>query len=180
MTTVYTAGHGSRSIDELVALLRAAEVACLVDVRAYPASRRHPQFARAALEHSLAQAGIRYEWEGRALGGRRRPVKDSLHAALNDAAFRAYAGHMDTGEFRAGIERLVEIAGSMRTAIMCAERLPAECHRSLISDFLVAEGNQVLHLVDAEPPQEHRLNPAVRLRDGKLYYDGETQGELKL
>jgi len=63
---------------------------------------------------------------------------------------------------------------------MCAERLPSECHRFLISDFLVARGERVLHLVGAAAAREHRLSPAVRLRDGKLYYDGETQGELKL
>ena len=180
MTTYFTAGHGNRSIDEFVALLKESVIECLVDVRAYPASRRHPQFARAALERSLAEAGIRYEWEGKALGGRRRPAADSPHAALRSPAFRAYADHMASAEFRGGIERIEAAARSGRVAVMCAERLPWECHRFLISDYLVAGGATVVHLVNAGSSREHRLNSVARLRDGKLVYDGATQGRLEV
>jgi len=180
MSIIYTIGHGNRPIEEFHRLLREAGVECLVDVRAYPASRRHPQFERATLEQSLPAAAIRYVWEGKALGGRRKLAIDSPHAALKSPAFRAYADHMGTEEFREGVARLVGLARSTRAAIMCAERLPWECHRFLISDYLVAGGENVTHLVNAGAAQEHRLNPIVRLRDGKLIYDGETQGELKL
>jgi uncharacterized protein (DUF488 family) len=179
MTTYLTAGHGNRSIDEFVALLKEAAIERLVDVRAYPASRRHPQFARAALERSLGEAGIRYEWEGKALGGRRKPAPDSPHVALRSPAFRAYADHMTTGEFRAGIERVEAAAQTSRVVVMCAERLPWECHRFLISDYLVAAGATVVHLVNPGSTREHRLNPVARLRDGKLVYDGATQDDLK-
>ena len=129
MTTIFTVDHGNRSIEEFVALLRVAGVDCVMDVRAYPASRRHPQFSRAALERSLAEAGMRYRWEGKAPGGRRKPTADSPHAALKDPGFRAYAEHMATAEFGAGIERLDVLARAAPTAIMCAEGLSSECHR---------------------------------------------------
>ena len=178
MTTIYTVGHGNRPIDELTGLLLEAGVACLVDVRAFPASRRHPHFGRAALERSLPGAGIRYAWEGEALGGRRKPSAQSPHLALRHPAFRAYADHMMTAEFREAVERLLETARSAPAAVMCAERLPWQCHRFLISDFLVAGGNEVVHLVNPGKRQSHRLNPVARMREGELLYDGETQAKL--
>lgn len=180
MTTVYTAGHGNRPLGEFIGLLQDAGIECVVDVRAYPASRRHPHFARAALEQSLPPAGIRYVWEGQALGGRRKPAAGSPHAALRHPAFRAYADHMSGAEFRAGMERLARLSGSTRAAIVCAERLPWQCHRFLISDYLVAQGNEVVHLINAGKEQAHRLNPVTRLRDGLLIYDGEAQKDLGL
>src|SRR5688500_9370153 len=146
---VWTIGHGSRPLEEFLALLEGAGIACLVDVRAYPVSRRHPHFARLSLEKSLTRAGVRYVWEGKALGGRRRPVARSPHVALNDPQFRAYADHMMTTAFRQGLARLETSGREARTAIMCAERLPSECHRSLISDALVARGVAVGHIVRA-------------------------------
>lgn len=177
---IYTIGHGNRSSEDLVALLKEAGIECLVDVRAYPASRRHPQFARAALERTLAGSGIRYEWEGKALGGRRKPAVGSVNIALRHPSFRAYADHMASREFRDGIDRLTVKARVAPTAVMCAERLPWQCHRFLISDYLVAGGEAVKHLVNPGKTQSHCLNPLVRLRDGKLVYDGGTQDDLGL
>jgi uncharacterized protein (DUF488 family) len=177
---IYTVGHGNRPLGEFLALLKDAGIECLVDVRAYPASRRHPQFARESLDQSLADAGVRYVWEGKALGGRRKLEKNSPHVALKNPGFRAYADHMATEDFRAGLERLLEVGRSLRAAVMCAERLPWECHRSLIADYLVARGENVVHLISTGADTLHRLNPLVNLRDGTLVYDGEAQGELKL
>ena len=178
--TVYTIGHGSRPIAEFIGLLQGAGVDCVVDVRAHPGSRRHPQFGREALENSLAQAGIRYVWEGKALGGRRRAVKGSRHTALTSGAFRAYADHMMTVEYRAGLTRLVELSLDARTAILCAERLPWECHRNLISDSLVARGNAVMHLIGPDRARVHELNGLAR-RDGiDLVYDAAGQLDLGL
>jgi uncharacterized protein (DUF488 family) len=178
--TVYTIGHGNRPLDELIAMLKEAGIERLVDVRAFPASRRHPHFGRAALEQSLPAAGIRYVWEGEALGGRRKPRADSPHVALRHPAFRAYADHMMTPEFHGAVERLLQTARAAPAAVMCAERLPWQCHRFLISDFLVAGGNEVIHLVNPGKRQSHRLNPIARIREGELVYDGRTQGELEL
>jgi uncharacterized protein (DUF488 family) len=180
MTTVYTAGHGNRPLEEFVALLRDAGVTCLMDVRAFPASRRHPHFGRTALEQSLPAEGVRYVWEGEALGGRRKPSTDSPNVALRHPAFRAYADHMKTQAFREAAERLIETARAEATVVVCAERLPWQCHRFLISDYLVAGGNEVVHLVNPGKRQAHRLNPVARVRDGGLIYDGETQAELGL
>lgn len=178
--TLYTIGHGNRPIEEFLALLREAAIERLVDVRAYPASRRHPQFSREALEKSLAAAGIGYVWEGKSLGGRRKPAPDSPHVALRSPGFRAYADYMDTGEFRAGLQRLLEQAGSGGTAIMCAERLPWECHRNLISDSLSVRGVRVLHLMAPGQSREHALNPVARVDGDRLVYDAGAQLGLNL
>jgi uncharacterized protein (DUF488 family) len=160
-------------------LLRAG-IVCLVDVRAFPGSRRHPHFGRGELERSLPAAGIAYVWEGEALGGRRRPRSDSPHVALRNASFRAYADHMETAQFREGVERVLESAASGPVAIMCAERLPWQCHRYMISDYLVAHGSEVLHLMDAARPREHHLRSEARVSDGRLVYDKTAQPELGL
>lgn len=177
---IHTVGHGNRSIDEFIGLLREAGIGCLVDVRAYPASRRHPHFSQEALAKSLAEAGVRYVWEGKALGGRRKPGRNSPHVALKNPAFRAYADHMATQDFRNGVARLIELARAAPAAIMCAERLPWQCHRFLISDFMVAGGDRVVHLIGAGAQREHRLSAAARLQEGNLVYDRETQRELTL
>lgn len=176
---IWTVGHGNRTIGELLALLEEARIECLVDVRSYPGSRRHPQFARAALAQSLAAAAIGYVWEGAALGGRRRPAKDSPHLALRSAGFRGYADHMASAEFRAGLARLVERSRAERTAILCAERLPWRCPRFLLSDALVARGMPVEHLIGLGQRQPHALSALARERDGALVYDA-AQTELDL
>jgi uncharacterized protein (DUF488 family) len=180
MTTIYTIGHGNRAIGELIDLLREEGIECLVDVRAYPVSRRHPQFSRDALEQSLVGAGIRYVWEGTSLGGRRKAAADSPHVALRSPGFRAYADHMETEDFRAGAGRLLDLAANARIAIMCAERLPWECHRNLISDSLVARGLRVLHLMGPGESREHALNPVARQDGERLIYDAGEQLGLKL
>lgn len=172
---IYTIGHGSRPLDELIALLKGFGVNCLVDVRAFPGSRRHPHFGRAELERSLPAAGIDYAWEGEALGGRRRPRPGSPHQALRNASFRAYADHMQTAGFAAGIEGLLKRAARERVAVMCAERLPWQCHRYMIADYLVAHGVTVLHVIDDAPPREHQLRSEARVQDGQLIYDRGQQ-----
>jgi uncharacterized protein (DUF488 family) len=177
---VYTVGHSSRSIEELIGLLSAAGVARLVDVRAHPVSRRHPQFAKAALEQGLAAAGIDYRWLGHALGGMRRPRPGSPHRALLEAAFRGYADHMASGAFRTAMAHAMDAGGSTATALLCAERLPEHCHRSLIADFLVARGIEVVHLIEPEVWRSHRLRPEARLAGDRLIYDWGVQEALDL
>ncbi len=169
--TIYTVGHGNRTSAELIELLHEAHVARLVDVRAHPGSRRHPHFSRALLDHDLGAAGVRYAWEGEALGGRRRPRADSPHCALRNDSFRAYADHMTTDEFVAAMARLVDESARETTAIMCAERLPWRCHRYLISDYLVAHGIGVIHLIATGSSRPHALHPVARLAGGLLVYD---------
>lgn len=178
--TIYTIGHGNRPLEELVGLLQENGVGCLVDVRMFPGSRRHPHFGRGELEKSLPAAGVAYVWEGEALGGRRRARRDSPHVAMRNESFRAYADHMQSEAFRTGVERLLAIARDTRPAIMCAERLPWQCHRYMISDYLVAHDVEVRHVIDAKAPRTHALRTEARLAGGDLIYDVGTQPDLGL
>lgn len=173
---VFTVGHGARPIEEFLATLTDAGVTVLVDVRRLPGSRRHPQFGRDALAAALAGAGIRYEWQGEALGGRRTAGGGhggrSRHTALRHAAFVGYADHMDTEPFRTAVERLVARARTDAVAVMCAETLWWRCHRSLVADALTLRGADVVHLLGPGRRQPHRLSPAVRPgADGWPAYD---------
>jgi uncharacterized protein (DUF488 family) len=169
--TLFTIGHGARDIEAFVALLRTAGVEVLVDVRTAPGSRKHPQFGRDALAASLASAGIEYVWEGRALGGWRRPRPDSRHGALRSAGFRGYADHMETEEFLAARERLIELGAARPTAVMCAESVWWRCHRRLLADALVAADAEVRHIMDGPRLEPHRLSAQARIEDGLPVYD---------
>ncbi|HLU34071.1 MAG TPA: DUF488 domain-containing protein [Natronosporangium sp.] len=171
-TRVYTVGHGARPASTLLAVLREAEIELVWDIRRFPGSRRHPQFGRSALAAALAEAGIAYEWEGPALGGRRSRAATSRHTALRNRAFAGYADHMDTAEFRAAVERLQEQAARTRSAIMCAETLWWQCHRMLVADALTMRGVEVVHLLQPGQSQPHRPHPAARRGDdGWPVYD---------
>ena len=152
-------------------MLLAHGIKVLVDVRMFPGSRRYPQFNRAALSESLAAIGIEYKHEPR-LGGRRAPRADSNNTAWKNPQFRAYADHMETDEFRSAVEELLELASESHVAVMCAEALWWRCHRSLISDYLKAEGHTVIHILDQTKTEEHPYTSAARIVDGKLSYRG--------
>jgi len=178
--TLYTAGHGDRSLAELVAVLAEAGVERVVDVRSHPASRRHPQFGKTELGMGLREVGIGYLWAGEALGGLRQAHGRSRHTALTSAGFRAYADHMATPEFRAAADHLLAQARPARLAVLCAERRPWECHRWFLADALVVAGARVEHLMEVGQRRVHRLNPLARLEDGILVYDRGTTAELDL
>jgi uncharacterized protein (DUF488 family) len=113
---------------------------------------------------------------GKDLGGRRgkqMPPDESPNIALRNPSFRNYADYMLSEQFRFAIERLVERAGKANTAIMCAEQLYFRCHRMLVSDYLVAHGHTVLHIMDAKPPKAHTLTKEARVIDGRLAYRGD-------
>jgi len=171
--TVFSAGHGTRPIEELVAILGEAGVRTLVDVRSVPGSRRHPQFGQAALAASLADTGIAYV-HLRGLGGRRRPDPSSPHVALKVDAFRGYADHMASDEFAADHARLVALARESPTVFMCAETLWWRCHRRLLADQLTVDGWQVMHLVAPKKSEPHRVWEVARVVGGRLVYDAGT------
>ena len=173
MALLYTIGHSTRSLDELVEALQAHAIQTLVDIRAFPMSRRLPQFNREALEKSLPAAGIRYVWM-RALGGYRKKIREeSPHVALRNASFRNYADYMLTAEFENAMAELVALAEGSRTAYMCAERLHFRCHRMLVSDWLVARGHEVMHIDGTSPAKPHGLTAEARIVDGELIYRGD-------
>lgn len=163
VSRIYTVGHSSRSIEEFLELLRAWEIARLVDVRRYPGSRRHPHFARQALHAHLAGVGIDYAHEA-GLGGRREGLDSSPNGWWRNAQLRAYADHTASEEFREALARVLERAGGERTALMCAEAVPWRCHRQLIADVLAADGHEVRHLLALD--REHGHTPSEAARRG--------------
>ena len=171
MITIWTIGHSTLTAEKFGEILLAHEIKVLVDVRSFPGSRRLPQFNKAELAESLGALGIEYRHEPR-LGGRRKPRADSHNTAWKNASFRAYADHMESEEFRRGVEELLEVAGRERTAVMCAEAVWWRCHRSLIADYLKAEGYQVIHIIDQKKIEEHPFTSAARIVEGKLSYRG--------
>jgi uncharacterized protein (DUF488 family) len=169
----YTVGHSTRSLDDLIETLHAHQIQTLADIRAFPMSRRLPQFNRESLETSLPANSVRYIWM-KALGGYRKKIRDeSPHAALRNASFRNYADYMLTPEFEKAIAELVTIAEGSRTAYMCAERVYFRCHRMLISDWLLVHGHEVMHIDGTDPVKTHRLTAEARTVDGKLIYRGD-------
>ena len=173
MATLYTIGHSTRTGDELIETLSAHDIQTLVDIRAFPASKRLPQFNRESLEASLPLAGIRYVWM-KALGGYRKKIlAESPNIAMRNASFRNYADYMLTPEFEDAMSELLRLTETSRTAYMCAERVYFHCHRMLVSDWLVAHGHEALHIDGVRPAKPHRLTAEARLIDGKLLYRGD-------
>jgi uncharacterized protein (DUF488 family) len=172
-----TYGHGTDSAERTVTTLAGAGVSLLVDIRTAPGSRRNPQFARAAMEEWLPEAGIGYRWDKR-LGGFRRPSAGNPDVAWREDMFRGYAEHMRSADFGAAIdavlaEAALARAGSGQVTVMCSESLWWRCHRRLLADFVsAARGVEVRHLMHDGRVEAHRPSPGLRLRDdGLLVYD---------
>jgi uncharacterized protein (DUF488 family) len=173
LALLYTIGHSTRPLDELVEALHAHSIQTLVDIRAFPMSRRLPQFNRESLESSLPAAGIRYAWM-KGLGGYRKKIREeSPHIGLRNDSFRNYADYMLTAEFESAMAELVALAEASGTAYMCAERVYFRCHRMLVSDWLVAHGHEVMHIDGAGPLKPHRLTAEARMVNGELIYRGD-------
>lgn len=173
LASLYTVGHSTRPLDGLIGALRAHEIQTVVDIRAFPMSRRLPQFNRELLERSLPAAGFGYVWM-KSLGGYRKAIlDDSPNIALRNDSFRNYADYMLTPDFERAMGELVALAGERRTTYMCAERVYFRCHRMLVSDWLVAHGHEVLHIDDTGPVKPHVLSTDARLMNGRLIYRGD-------
>ena len=146
-----TVGHGTLPADDLATLLGGQAVALLVDVRTYPGSRRHPQFGRTEMA---------------------RWLPDSVNVALRNEAFRGYADHMTTAEFRTALDGVLAEAAIGRTAVMCSESLWWRCHRRLLSDAATLVGGAaVTHLMHDGRTVPHPLTDGVRLEGDHLVYD---------
>lgn len=174
---VYTVGHSTRSLDELLSLLQRTDIEALLDVRSVPRSRRHPQFNQDVLSRVLADGALAYRHE-KALGGFRRPRPDSPNGGWDHPAFRGYADYMDTAGFQDALDRLQTWAREHRVCLMCAEAQWWRCHRRLIADALVIRGWTVLHLGLSGHPVPHELTPfAVVEPDHRVSYPS-AQGTL--
>ena len=166
--TIHTIGHSTRAIEVFLELLRAHEIQLLIDVRRWPASKRHPHFNREALAAALTVNDIEYLWRGD-LGGFRKPAPDSPNSAWQVGAFRAYADFMLTENFVAIVQELEAIATKQRIALMCAEAVPWRCHRQLLADAFLVREWPVLHIMD-DGCHEHKSPAFARPQGMKIYY----------
>jgi uncharacterized protein (DUF488 family) len=173
LATLYTIGHSTRTLDDLIATLQAHQIQTLVDIRAFPMSRRLPHFNRDSLEQSLLAAGIRYLWMKPLGGYRKKVLEESPHVALRNQSFRNYADYMLTPAFEDAARELIALAEKSRTCYMCAERVYFRCHRMLLSDWLLAHGHEVLHIDAKGPHRAHKLTAEARMLDGQLIYRGD-------
>src|SRR5260370_29682615 len=143
MTRLHSIGHSTRSFEDFREALDAHAIRTLVDIRAFPISRRLPHFNRESLEESLPAAGITYVWM-KSLGGYRKKIlDDSPHIGLRNASFRNYADHMLTPEFENAAAEFGSLAQKSPTADMCSEGFYFRCHRMLVSVWLVGPGQSV-------------------------------------
>jgi uncharacterized protein (DUF488 family) len=166
---IYTIGHSTRELPELVALLKENGVTRLADIRRFPGSRRHPHFSREALQESLPENGITYI-HIEDLGGRRKALADSPNTALQNEQFRAYADHMATPAFHAAVDQLVDSV--QVTAYMCAEAVPWRCHRNLLSDELVRRGLEVVHIIGPNSRKLHVMSEYAVAAGDHVEYPG--------
>ena len=177
----FTIGHATRSVEELAALLKANGVACLVDVRTVPRSRTNPQFNKDVMPESMAAHGLAYRHIA-SLGGLRGRVtglSPDVNAYWENQSFHNYADYATTPAFRAGLEELLALGDDCRSAIMCAETVWWRCHRRIITDYLLASGRDVFHIIESEVPEPAKITPNAVAKDGVLVYPGD-QGALGL
>ncbi len=167
--TIFTIGHSTHPIEEFLAILGAHGIELVADVRTIPRSRHNPHYNSDALEQSLKAAGIGYVHMA-GLGGLRHGNKDSINQGWENASFRGFADYMQTEEFDRGVQRLIEIAGRRRTAIMCAEAVPWRCHRSLIGDALTARGVAVMDIMNRASAKPHTLTPWAEVHGTQVTY----------
>ncbi|MEO6844218.1 MAG: DUF488 domain-containing protein [Ginsengibacter sp.] len=166
---VWTIGHSTRTLEELIEMLRSFKIEMVVDIRSYPGSRRYPQFNKEALEVSLPENDIQYV-HIKKLGGRRKVNPESKNTTWRHVAFRGYADYMETDEFKEGIQVLEKIALQQRTAFMCSEAVWWRCHRSMVSDYLKAHGWKVMHIMGLNKEEEHPYTSPAKVVDGELSY----------
>lgn len=146
---IYTIGHSTHSIETFIHMLQVAHIECVTDVRAFPASRKFPQFNQSNLIESLSKHDIMYE-HAPLLGGRRNKsqlVQEELNAAWQNQSFHNYADYTLTDEFQLGMKQLTKRAEQQTTVYCCSERHPSRCHRLLISNTLTANGWSVKHII---------------------------------
>lgn len=166
---IYTIGHSTRTLEELVELLQTNEITLLADVRTVPKSRTNPQFNKETLGDTLKEYGIKYaHWAH--LGGLRHARKDSENKVWQNASFRGYADYMETDEFGDAVDTLVKQSKKERIAIMCSEAVWWRCHRSMIADELVARGFAVKHIMNLKEPKPHTLRSFAHVEGGHVSY----------
>jgi uncharacterized protein (DUF488 family) len=166
---IFTLGHSTLPIASFVTLLRTYGIERLVDIRTIPRSRHTPQFNDTALARSMKAQHLEYVHLG-ALGGLRRPRKDSLNIGWRNEGFRGCADYMQTEEFEAALAALIYMSREKRVAIMCAEAVPWRCHRSLIADALNVRGVPVVEILSGSSYRMHELTPFAQVEGMRITY----------
>ena len=166
---VCTIGHSNRPIGAFVDLLRANEIARVLDVRTVPRSRHNPQFNRETLAETLGALHIGYTHLS-GLGGLRHARPDSLNTGWNNVSFRGYADYMQSPEFAENVQRVTELATREGCALMCAEAVPWRCHRSLIGDALLVRGVRVEHIIGLGKRKPHILTAFAHVNGTQITY----------
>jgi uncharacterized protein (DUF488 family) len=167
--TVFTVGHSTLPIEKFIALMKVYNIARVVDIRTIPRSRHNPQFNSESLSKSLPENGIAYEHVA-ALGGLRRPSKDSANTGWRNESFRGYADYMQTAAFQTALETLIQSSRQARIVIMCAEAVPWRCHRSLVADALEVHGIPVIEILSEDSYRAHRLTEFAHVEGTKVSY----------
>jgi uncharacterized protein (DUF488 family) len=167
---VYTLGHSTLSLPNLIELLQRHGIRTLVDIRRFPKSRRNPQFNREQLATALAEAGLSYVHLDR-LGGRRHGLRDaSPNQGWRNPSFRGFADYMLGEEFELGLEELLALLPGGPLALMCAESMPWRCHRSLVADALLVRGASIEHITSSGRPEAHRLTTFAQVEGHRVTY----------
>jgi uncharacterized protein (DUF488 family) len=174
---IFTLGHSTLPIEVFIRLLETYGIERLMDIRAIPRSRHNPQFNDAALAAGLAAEHIEYVHVP-ALGGLRRPAKESPNTGWRNPAFRGYADYMQTKAFQDAIEELIHMSLDKRVAIMCAEAVPWRCHRSLVADALCVRGLPVIEILSETSYQMHELTPFAEVKGMQITYPPEQSSLL--
>lgn len=169
MKSIYTIGHSTRPIEEFIELLKSHDITQLVDIRTIPKSRHNPQYGQEALQQSMEEAGIAYVYL-KALGGLRSSSKDSINDAWRNKSFRNYADYMQTEAFAKGMDELIALATEKTTAIMCAEAVPWRCHRSLVSDALLARGIESCEIISGSSERPHKMTSFAVVEGTSITY----------
>ncbi len=177
-TTIYTVGHSTRAIEDFVALLLAFSIEIVVDVRTIAGSRHNPQYNEEELCDTLSRSNIAYV-HMKGLGGLRHTTNGSINLGWNNLSFRGYADYMQTPEFLANLQQLIQIAKEKRIVIMCAEAVPWRCHRSLIGDALLIRDVSVVDIMTAKSSKPHLLTRFAQVSGDKITYPA-LQNEIAI
>ena len=169
MPVIYTIGHSTRPLEEFLTILKAHAIELVADVRTIPKSRHNPQYNSDALAAALREQGFSFV-NLKDLGGLRHARIDWVNTAWENASFRGFADYMQTADFEKGLNYLITVAQRERTVIMCAEALPWRCHRSLISDALLARGITVMDIMSASSVKAHAITSWAKVTGTSITY----------
>lgn len=166
---IYTVGHSTRTVEELIDILKAFSIELLVDIRTIPRSRKNPQFNKEEFKNSLETAGLNY-LHIKELGGLRHPKKDSINTGWRNLSFRGYADYMQTDEFHQALSKLISLTSRQNSVIMCAEAVPWRCHRSLVADALIVRGFEVLDIFSKTNSRKHEITGWAVVEGNRIIY----------